>query len=316
MKDEKLEPVVEQAIAWMVRLRSGHTDAAAEAAFHEWLAAAPAHARTWQELQRRLGEPYERVRRAPDSLREPLLQAGHGRRDVVRGLVGVGLFGAGLWLVARSDPGQALLADLRTGSAERRELTLADGSRLSLNADSAVDLDFSSARRLLNLRQGTLLVQVAAEPARPFVVRTEHGEARALGTRFMVERQAGSTRVVVLEHAVRVSLPSGSHLDLQEGQAAVLHPARIERLEGDQRFRADWLKGQLSVLDEPLERVIDALRPYRRGHIRLDPQVRQLRVQGVFPLDDSDRALTALAETLPLKVDRYGPWLTLIGPRG
>ncbi|MNT72156.1 fec operon regulator FecR [compost metagenome] len=61
--------------------------------------------------------------------------------------------------------------------------------------------------------------------------------------------------------------------------------------------------------------MIDALRPYRRGLLRISPEVRQLRVQGVFPLDDSDRALTALEETLAVRVERYGPWLTLIGPR-
>lgn len=315
VKDETLDPVVEQAIDWMVRLRSGRADARTQDAFQNWLNAAPSHAQTWQQLQGRLGEPYDIVRRAPSTLREPLLQPTHGRRDVLRGLVGVSLFGGGLWLAARSDSGQALLADLRTGKGERRNLTLADGSRLSLNAGSAVDLDFSAGQRLLYLRQGSLVVQVAADPTRPFIVRTGQGDARALGTRFLVKQDAASSRVVVLEHAVRVSLPTGSQLDLQEGQAAVLHRASIERLDGDQRLRADWLKGQLSVLDEPLETVIDALRPYHRGFLRLDPQVRNLRVQGVFPLDDSDRALSALAETLPLRVERYGPWLTLVGPR-
>jgi transmembrane sensor len=37
-----------------------------------------------------------------------------------------------------------------------------------------------------------------------------------------------------------------------------------------------------------------------------------LRVQGVFPLNDPERTLSALAETLPIRVDHYSPWLTLI----
>ena len=314
VKDEKLDPVTEQAIEWMVRLRSGRADGATQHAFENWLNAASSHAQTWQQLQSRLGEPYDIVRRAPSVLRDPLLQATHGRRDVLRGLIGISLLGGGLWLAARSDSGQALLADLRTGKGERRELTLADGSSLSLNADSAVDLDFSAGQRLLHLRRGALVVQVATDPARPFIVCTAQGEARALGTRFMVERGEASTRVVVLQHAVRVSLFTGSQLELQEGQAAVLYEQSIDRLSTDQSFRTDWLKGQLSVLDEPLSAVIDALRPYRRGLLRIDPQISSLRVQGVFPLDDSDRALAALEETLPLRVERYGPWLTLIGP--
>ncbi|EZH79738.1 iron dicitrate transport regulator FecR [Ectopseudomonas composti] len=316
MKDDALQPVVEQAIEWMVRLRSGRTDAATEAAFRDWLAAAPDHAQTWQELQRRLGAPYDLVRSAPDTLREPLLLRTHGRRDVLRGLVGLGLFGGGLWLASRSDHGQALLADLRTGTAERRELTLADGSRLSLNAGSAVNLDFSPGQRLLYLHQGSLVIQVTADATRPLVVRTAQGDARALGTRFLVERHNDSTRVVVLEHAVRVSLATGEQLDLQEGQSADLHRTHIEHLDGDQRYRADWQQGRLSVLDEPLQTVIDALRPYHRGLLRVAPEVRGLRVQGVFPLDDNERTFNALAETLPVKIEHYGPWLTLIVPRG
>lgn len=311
----ELDPVAEQAIAWLVRLRSGRDQARQQAALQAWLEENPAHARAWEQLQRSLGNHYELLRKAPNSLREPLLQPELKRRDVLRGLAGLGLLGGGLWLGVHSRPGQALLADLST-AGERRKLSLPDGSHLSLNAGSAVDVDFTAERRLLKLRHGALVVQVAADSNRPLIVRTAQGEARALGTRFLVEQQADSSRVVVLQHAVQVSLPSGARLDLQEGQAALLQTGRIERLAGEQRYHADWLDGRLSVLDEPLETVVDALRPYHRGLLRVSPQVRGLRVQGVFPLDDTSRSLTALAETLPIRVDRYGPWLTLIGPAG
>ncbi|OLU30281.1 iron dicitrate transport regulator FecR [Pseudomonas sp. PA15(2017)] len=315
MSHAPLDRAAEQAITWMVRLRAGTPSAQQRARFDSWLASDPAHQQAWAQLQRGLGSHFDVVRQAPERLRDSLLHAESSRRDVLRGLVGLGMLGSGLWLAAGSDQGRVLLADLRTGIGERRSLALPDGSRLSLNADSSVDVDFSARHRLLHLHQGSLLVQAAADPLRPLVVRTAQGEAKALGTRFMVERQADSTRVLVLEHAVRVSLPGGQGLELQAGQCADLYPARIERLPGDQRFRADWQQGRLSVFDEPLEAVIDALRPYRRGLIRVAPQVRHLHVQGVFALDDSERTLTALAETLPLSVEHYGPWLTLIGPR-
>ncbi|MCY1267511.1 Protein FecR [compost metagenome] len=315
MSRVQLDRAAEEAIAWMVRLRAGRKDARQQARFQAWLARDPAHDQAWTHLQQSLGGHYDVVRRAPGEMREPLLQPELGRRDLLRGLAGLGLLGGGLWLASRNPTGQALLADLRSGTGERRAFTLEDGSRLVLNAGSAVDLEFSAGRRLLHLRQGALVVEVVADASRPFIVRTAQGDARALGTRFLVERQPAETRVVVLEHAVRVSLPRGAALDLAEGQAALLRQGRIERLPDAQLYRADWLEGRLSVLDEPLEKVIDALRPYRRGLLRISPEVRQLRVQGVFPLDDSDRALTALEETLAVRVERYGPWLTLIGPR-
>lgn len=322
MSNASLDRITEEAIGWMVDLRSGSPDPQQQARFERWLSSDPSHAEAWGRLQERLGGHYDTLRtlerRAPGQAgeaRKVLLQPATSRRDVLRGLVGVGVFGGGLWLAARSQPGQALLADLHTGS-ERGRFSLADGSQLSLNAGSAVDLDFDASRRLLHLRHGELVVQVAPDAARPFIVRTAQGEVRALGTRFLVRQEAQATRVVVLEHAVRLSLRSGAgSADLHQGDAALLHPARIERLGTDQLHRADWLDGRLNVLDEPLAEVIEALRPYQPGLIRLSPQIRDLRVQGVFLLDDPQRTLTALAETLPIRVERYGPWLTLLGPR-
>ncbi|MFF7060822.1 FecR domain-containing protein [Pseudomonas sp. NPDC008258] len=315
MSRHGLGPAAEQAIAWMVRLRSGRDDARQQAQFQQWLGHDPANAMAWEQLQRGLGGHFEVVRRAPGALRDTLLQPEVGRRDVLRALGGFSLLAGSLWFAARTDTGQALTADLHTGTGERRSFTLADGSRLTLNAGSAVDLAFSDSRRLLRLHRGGLVVQVAADRARPFIVRSDQGDVRALGTRFLVEQLAGTTRVVVLEHAVRVSLPNGSGLELGEGQAALLHAQHIEPLAAGQAYRADWVQGHLSVLDEPLASVIEALRPYRPGLIRVSPQVRNLRVQGVFPLDDSERTLAALEETMPIRVERYGAWMTLIEAR-
>ena len=37
-----------------------------------------------------------------------------------------------------------------------------------------------------------------------------------------------------------------------------------------------------------------------------------LRVYGVYPLDNAEQTLQSLAQTFPLRIRRYGPWLTLI----
>lgn len=305
-----------EAIDWMVRLRAAAPDAQLQTRFDVWLASDAAHDAAWQRLQQGLGCHYDTLRNferlTPGPAREALLQPDTSRREVLRGLVGFGLFSAGLWMAGLSQLGQALLADLNTGTGERLAYSLDDGSQLNLNAGSAVDFEITANQRLLRLRQGELVVQVAADPTRPFIVRSAQGDIRALGTRFLVRQEAQATRVLVLEHAVRVSLPNGASQELQEGEAALLHASHIERLGQGEQHRADWLQGQLSVLDEPLEAVIEALRPYRAGLIRLDPQVRALRVQGVYPLDDPERALIALGETLPIRISHYGPWLILI----
>lgn len=320
MRQTRLDPAAEQAIDWMVKLRAGRTSQAQQARFEQWLHSDAAHADAWATLQHSLGQPYDTLRQLNNRLpsgtaQELLLQPSSSRRNLLRGLAAFGLFGGATWLGARSQPGQALLADFSTGTGERRHLQLSDGSGLDLNASSAIDLRFSSRQRLLLLRHGELVVQVAADAGRPFIVRSAQGSVQALGTRFLVRQEADATRVVVLEHSVRLSLANGTQRVLLQGHGALLRGDRIDLLTGEQSYQADWLNGRLSVLDAPLGDVIEALRPYRRGLIRVSPQIRQLRVQGVFPLDDTQRSLAALAETLPISVDHYGPWLTLLGPK-
>ncbi|MGY2188713.1 fec operon regulator FecR [compost metagenome] len=319
MSTPRLDPVSEQAIDWMVRLRAGTPTAAMQERFNAWLAMDPAHAQAWARLQERLGGSFNTVRaldrRLPgqsEHARQILLQPQASRRDALRVIAGLGLLGGGLWIGARSPLGDSLLADLHTGRGQRENFNLADGSRLSLNADSAVDLHFDDQQRLVILRRGELIIQVTPDPRRPLRVRTAQGEARALGTRFLVSQEQDASRVVVLEHSVEARLFDGTQRVLQEGESALLYARHIEPVSGDQQHRADWLSGRLNVLDEPLENVVQALRPYSRGFVRVSPEVRDLRVQGVFPLNDPARTFAALAETLPIRVDHYSPWLTLI----
>ena len=322
MSKTRLDPISEQAIDWMVKLRAGTPDAALQQRFEAWLAMDRAHSQAWNNLQERLGGSFNTVRtldrRLPgqaSEARQVLLQPQASRRDALRMLAGLGLLGGSLLLGSKTRMGETLLADLHTGRGQRQTFNLADGSRLSLNADSAVDLRFDDQQRVVILRHGELVIDVAPDPLRPLIVRTAEGEMRALGTRFLAIQEQDASRLVVLQHSVQARLFDGTTQIVKEGQAALLSSRNITLTSGDERRRADWLSGRLNVLDESLEQVVEALRPYHRGFVRVAPEIRGLRVQGVFPLDDPERTLAALAETLPIRVNRYSPWLTLISKK-
>ena len=209
-------------------------------------------------------------------------------------------------------PVTGLTADVHTATGERRTLQLADGSRLVLNARSAVDIRFDGSRRLLRLREGEVLVTVAADAARPFIIATAQGEVWALGTRFLVRQEEARSLVCVQEHSVRIDCLDGRQGELGEGHAAWFGAAGIQPASASLLTRAAWVDGRVEVDDEPLGHLVEALRPYHRGLLRISPEAAQVRVFGVFPLDDSGAALQSLAETMPVRVRRFGPWLTLI----
>lgn len=303
------DPVAAEAIAWAVRLRSGDATEAERTAFSAWRRADPRHEAAAARLEQAL-EVFGTLPAAPASrqgVRRTLLALPE-RRRLLRNALGLAILGAGSGLLLhRHTPIHALLADLSTGTGERRQVPLPDGSRLWLNARSAVDLAFDHEARRLHLRSGELIVEVASDPARPFLVHSAEGAVRALGTRFLVRQEAGGTLVAVLHSAVRIEPVEGGEGaadTLAEGRSARFDRRRIHPETLPPRATSAWEDGFIEVHDRPLEEVVAALRPYRTGLLRISPQAARLRVTGSFPLDESERTLAALAETLPIAIRR------------
>jgi transmembrane sensor len=168
----------------------------------------------------------------------------------------------------------------------------------------------------VRLRAGALLASVApAGPGRPFVVESAQGTVQALGTRFMVRQQEdGHTLVHVLAHSVRIGTRHGQEHTLQAGESARFSTNAIVRQAAVQAPAA-WVDGLLDVRDQPLSEVIDALRPYLPGPIRVSPEAARLRIFGVFPLDRPEQVLQDLVDTHPVSVRHWGSWLTLVDVR-
>lgn len=320
----------DSAIDWMVELRAGDVTPDTRQAFQRWLDARPEHRQAWQRLGGALEYAFGDLPQAPRqagldaaTVEVTLRQAEqhrHQRRRLLRNALILAGTGIGLgWLAPRTalHLGLApdLLADLHTGTGERRSYTLPDGSLLTLDARSSVDLIFDATLRLVRLRQGQLIVSVQPGQAAPFIVETTQGQAQALGTRYLVRQESSLTRVDVLEHRVAVRLRDREASQILEaGQGILMRAQTFERLPeaGTQQPDA-WLHGRFIAHDRPLSDVIDALRPYHRGLLRISPQAAALRVTGNYSLDHPRATLTALAETLPLHIKTYASdWIIQI----
>ncbi|TBV10461.1 FecR domain-containing protein [Stutzerimonas kirkiae] len=317
----RLDPAGEAAIDWMLRLGSGTAGAEEHLAFERWLSADPRHRAAWERLQGGIAPAMDRLAdaesRHPGQLQTAtrlLRQSGisASRRKLLRdgGALALLLGASGLLVTQRDRPLNGLLADISSRTGERKRLRLDDGSQLVLDARTVVDLAFDRQQRLLRLRQGALLIDVASDTRRPLIVETAEGLVRALGTRFSVRQTPGHSLVEVQRHSVAITTRNGQRTLLESGQAVDFESDRLTPLGASSRLSA-WVDGQLEVSDQPLAEVIDNLRPYHRGLLRLSPAAAELRVFGVFPLDDVPRSLQALKDILPIHVRHYGP-LTLI----
>ncbi|MBF1800254.1 FecR domain-containing protein [Alloalcanivorax profundimaris] len=313
---------LEQAAEWFATLGDEDVSAAEHEAWRRWLEANPRHRRAWDYVES-VGRRFGRLRAdgdpdlaggALDRVREHRLS----RRQALKGLAVLATGGALGWAGWRHSPlpelAWAWRADYHTPVGGRRALTLDDGTRVWLNTNSALNVDFDRRRRRLTLVAGEVLVDTGADP-RPLWLATGAGELRPLGTRFRVRRDGDGTEVAVYQGAVRVrAAASGAERTVPAGRRTRFDGRRIAPLVDADPARQAWTRGLLIAEERPLGELVAELARYRHGHLAVDPAVAGLPVMGTYPLDDTDRALAMLEAALPVRVRRRLPWWVTLEP--
>ncbi|MBG7531498.1 FecR family protein [Pseudomonas aeruginosa] len=303
-------PILDEAAEWLVRLQdSGCTDDTRQACA-QWRQRSPQHAHAWERAERLL----QCLGRLPPALALPTLGREHGldRRRAIKHLALV-LGGASLGLATwQAEPLRDWLADQRTGVGEQRRLTLPDGSLLTLNTDSAVDLAFDASQRLVRLLRGEIFVDSRADP-RPFRVATAEARLHAGAARFNVRQEMAATRGAVLAGRVELSPLHGRGRWLESGESVRLGADGEARRLAFDGLPDAWTRGMLMADRMPLAEVLAELARYRRGVLRCDPQLARLAVSGAYPLLDLRRTLGMLQATYPLKVRGVTDyWISLV----
>lgn len=87
---------------------------------------------------------------------------------------------------------------------EPKTIRLEDGSVVTLDAGTSLQIEFTSKRRDLRLLSGRATFDVAKDPKRPFAVRTHLATALAVGTVFVVLIDDEGVEVEVYEGIVSV----------------------------------------------------------------------------------------------------------------
>lgn len=307
--------VTDAAAAWFAKREAGRFSEADGEALERWLQADPAHKAAWLKLDRLWSGLESTPAAERTAAREHVAnwQAKRKRRRSRMALAGGTTLC--LALVLMSNLPLRLRADAMTGTGEGRSVTLADGSGVRLDTDTAIAVDYSAGRRTVRLLKGAAEFRVEPDTARPFVVEAGGGTATALGTRYIVRMLDDGARVTVTQHSVAIrpslALPA---ITIREGESIDYGRGRTSRpIAVDSHEASGWVRGQLIFRNRPLGDVVAEIARYHSGIIRvMDENVAARPISGVFPTNDPVGAIASLETSFGLHSWRLTDRLILI----
>lgn len=288
-----------QAASWFTRNRNDHSRATRKA-FGQWLEQ-PGNAQAYQQFEqlwddlaalRQLDKPVEFRPRKTAYWRPAMATAA--------ALVCT-LLASNLGTVPT--PVRQLLS---SQDGQPRNVTLPDGSHLSLNANTRLHIEFDAERRVVYLEQGQMYLEVVPDKERPLYVDAGTAKARVVGTAFDVRRGQQELVLSVDHGLVAFETPGEQREALLLGarERVVYTPARgdLTRQPLGEGEVADWRNGHVAFRNRELASLVDELSLYRPAAVLLaDPALASYRVSGNLDVHDPDALLNALPALLPVK---------------
>jgi transmembrane sensor len=304
-----------EAAAWRAALSDAGVDSSAE--FDLWLAADPANRKAWQSVQtgwdlvgRQAASPamLEARREALAWARQGRYRSGRRRYLAAAAVVAICLLGASAWFAFRPDVYQTALA-------EQRSILLADGSRVTLDADTKVEVRLTSEARRLTLLRGQARFDVAHDVTRPFSVQVGDETVVATGTSFNIDLLGGVSTVTLIEGRLSIldnrrqaSMVAGERLRrpaVETGKAVEAAPPAVEAIDKEELSRASaWESGQLFFDDEPLSSVAQRISRYTAHPVIAAGPAAELRLSGVFNISDAAGFAETVQQSLSVQVER------------
>jgi transmembrane sensor len=327
----------EEAAVWIWRMDSAAVAAADRQAFEAWLRedsrhrrAAAALSAVWSTLDV-LAEAKrdEKIATFTNTAKLPLLH--HRQRwwfaaAAVLAAVAVGA----IWLQQGSGESQALA----TAVGQQRNVTLADGSTVTLNTNTILETDLRRHTREIYLRKGEAHFQVAHDRSRPFLVHAGDAVVRAVGTAFEV-RVLTDQHVDVVVDEGRVEVQATAPVPASPNPAARVRATTLRALNAGERLSTAsrdyavtpitaqqmsselaWREGAIIFDGQPLSEAITEIERYTDARIVVsDPEIARLRVGGRFRTGDVQEFFDALQTALPVSIRHTNAGLVFIDPR-
>ena len=205
-----------------------------------------------------------------------------------------------LWAVNRP-------LDYATAVGEQRTVRLDDGSRVTLDTGTRIQVRLHDDRRSVALLSGQAFFDVTGDPARPFVVTAGDTHVTAVGTRFDVRRDGDGARVTLLEGrvAVRETTEAGAGWSLDPGQQVITTQPRPAVASVDVVRETSWTTGRLIFDGTPIRIAVTEVNRYSDAKIDLRAShIADIPVSGVFDTGDTDGFIAALQDLYGVTAER------------
>lgn len=313
------------AAQWFARVQSGEATHDEIDACAAWRRADPLHDKAYRKIE----HLWQATQQLPQQELRAMLAASRaatgGAPPPRRRALGWAAVACAMAAVAAvtvpllSSEAPSYRASFDTQTGERREVTLPDGSVISLNVNTHLDVAFFEGRRDIALTSGQAFFAVQHDAERKFVVHTPAVTVTVTGTRFDV--RSDDSRVAVEAGSVQVS--SGAWWNKTErqliageaverngaGDLSAVTPVQIENILA-------WRQGKIVFRNAPLAQVVAEMNRYLKHPATLSaPALRDYRVAGVFNIDEPQAILAALPAVAPVQVREQADGGAVILPR-
>jgi transmembrane sensor len=312
-----------EASVWIVRLHGAQRTPELEAGFRRWLGSNPENAAEFERVTAVWeAAPHASLGGLPRVVHwEP--PSSSGRLWGIAATLLLAL-AAGLFLDYRfgQDP------EYITAIGEQRTVPLDDGSRIALNSNSKIKIEFAAERRAVRLLRGEAFFEVAHNQQRPFVVIAGDNQVTAVGTAFEVRYELDHLDVTLVEGKVNVTstaeplevpasvssslrgsrklsssgyaMTAGERLSIAKGVPVKIDAPRVDAVTA-------WRRGEVMLDDTPLTDAIAEMNRYSKSALVIDESnIATLHVSGIYHTGDSEGFAQTVANLYGLQVAQEG----------
>lgn len=322
------DTIKQAAIRWYMQMRDAAPDAPQRAAFERWLLADVRHQNAYRLVNSTMEDftSTERLKNLSDALgQKQYFKKTERIRKVAKlgsGMlvflicVGIAWFGQSQYAAWQAMPIAHLTQNTKIAQISQRKLE--DGSVVTANANSELDITFYRHQRVVHIKRGEAIFDVAKDSERPFIVQTAQAKVTVLGTRFAVNQLANRVRVSV-DHG-RVEVASADDVQapllLRNGDVVEIvangSPKHVNRNAAD---GFGFAQGYIIFDQTDMQEVAETLSRYRQQPVQAEffGQTSP-KVNAVLKTNEINDFIRSLPQSLPITIRQTSSQL-IIQPR-